>query len=141
MTLRIFGLILLLGSALLGAVAVSSVVDADEQAVLMGRLSEAFETPIDPADWAVRWRNTGAAIAVLAIGAFVGGTGFILGRRFAWTALTAGLAGYSVLELAMRLRGPRVYAFESDWAQITVAFALTAICGWATWRGRHTKAV
>ena len=136
MTLRILGLVLLLGSVLLGAVAVSALTRVNEQAAFVGGVSQAFEAPIDTADWAARWRLAGSGMAVLAIGAFAAGLGFILRRRFAWAALTIGLAVYTAVQLAMRLRGPREYAFEADWVHIAVAMILTAVCGWATWRGR-----
>ena len=138
MTLRIFGLVLLFGSILLGAVAVSSLARMSEQAGFVGRLSQAFEAPIDTGDWAARWRIAGIGMGVLAIGGCAGGLGFILRRRFAWAALTFGLSAYTVIQLAMRLRGPREYAFEPDWKHIAVATAFTMACGWATWRGRSS---
>jgi hypothetical protein len=134
MVQRILGIALLVAATALGFATFRALSDVDSQARTMAQVGQAMGRPVDPTLWAERWRAIRIGGGVFAAFGIVAGVGFMLRHRLAPLALAMALTARAVWLVAIRMRGPRLYAFEASSSDIVESVCAAVACIWVAWR-------
>lgn len=131
--LRIASILIAALGLLLAGWSVREILGADTRALFIAQVSAAFQTPLDPHDWANHWRTTFVQIGVLGCLLVLAAVGLWQRKPAAALFLAILLAADLLLDLLLHATGYVRYAFEMldpVLALIELLFIAAALFTW-----------